>query len=127
MRMFLIAGAMLLAACTPAALAPVGNSTTPVEAAPAPVQGPNVAAIDAKAMYAAEALFNVPAAAYIELDGRKLLKPADKAYAKEQLSMAYNALLAARQAYARKNSVEFKFAVAALKGIADDLAKKGFK
>lgn len=126
MRMFLIAGAMLLAACTPS-VAPVSNSTAPVEAAPAPAQGPNVAAIDAKAMYAAEALFNVPAAAYITLDGKGLIKPADKVYAKEQLSMAYNALLAARQAYARKNSAEFKFAVAALKGIADDLAKKGFK
>ena len=64
-------------------------------------------ALDDKAMYAAEALYNVPADAYVVADNNGKLSPAIKEKAKLLLIKAYAVLEATRAAYKAGNATEF--------------------
>ncbi len=103
-----------LAACTPQ-VAPVGSGSTPppgsappgsppyqlpmsVEDSVAPAVSESALLTD-KAIYAAEAIYNVPAFAYAELYTKGKLTPELKALAKPKLTAAYAALKTARLAY----------------------------
>ena len=58
-----------------------------------------------KALYAAEAAYNIPADAYVRLNASGRLTPALKAQAKPVLLQAYNGLKLARQAAAAGDTV----------------------
>lgn len=81
------------------AVAPLmaGCETLQGAATGAPIAGATV--FDEKALYAAEAAYNVPAHAYVTADANGLLTPALKARLKPLLFKAYDALHLARSAY----------------------------
>ncbi|CAB4131759.1 hypothetical protein UFOVP131_30 [uncultured Caudovirales phage] len=80
------------------------------EAVPETVSGNSVAnatIADEKAMYAAEALYNAPAYAYVAADTKGQLTADTKAKVKPLLVKSYAALKTARAAYAVGNSSDF--------------------
>jgi hypothetical protein len=77
------------------------------QAPSAPAVDLSQTAIDEKALYAAEALYNVPAQAYVDADARGKLTPEMKAVLKPKLADAYKALLAIRVAYEIGNETMF--------------------
>ena len=108
--------ALALAACTTSA--PVGAPPPAPAAAPTPAAAPfspatvaNLTVIDEKALYAAEALYNVPAHAYVAADSNGTLPVGVKAALKPVLVQAYAALKVARAAYAAGNATGFADAV----------------
>jgi hypothetical protein len=66
-----------------------------------------VSGVDEKAMYAAEATYNVAAKVYLEANRANVLSPSIKSIAKEYLTRAYQYLLAARAAYKLGNATTF--------------------
>jgi hypothetical protein len=104
---FMVASCVALAACAHNE----ANTSAPVNNA---VEAPAALAISDKAMYAAEATFNVPAQAYVAADANGLLTVDAKAKAKPILASMYAALKTARTAYAIGNVVDFNAAVATL-------------
>lgn len=75
--------------------------------------------LDEKALYAAEAAFNVPAQAYIAADEADLLSPEHKAAAKALLLKSYEALQLARKAYAVGDAATFAAKVVSAKAFAE--------
>jgi hypothetical protein len=75
--------------------------------------------MDERAMYAAEALYNVPAQAYVTADTRGLLTPAVRAAVRPILIQARQALLAVREAYRVGDATTFGQRVAALRSLKD--------
>lgn len=69
-------------------------------------------ALDEKALYAAEASYNVAATAYLEAVENGLVTPAVKAQVKPLLVKAYDALKAVRAAYHAGNAANFSAQVA---------------
>lgn len=90
--------AACLAACTPLAIISAVTSSPPIAGS---------TALDEKAWYAAEALYNVPAQAYVSANKNGLLSPAVKAQVKPVLLKAREALLLVRQAYKVGDTVGF--------------------
>jgi hypothetical protein len=97
-----------------AALALASLSLGGCAALQAPSAVASATAIDEKALYAAEALYNVPAQAYVVADGNGQLSPELKAVLKPKLQEAYRVLLAIRAAYAAGNAAGFASQVVAL-------------
>jgi len=87
----MICATSLLVACSSGANVSVEPSSTPTVEASSVV-------IDDKAMYAAEALYNVVAQAYVVADANKQLNSETKAKIKPYMIEAYSALKAAREA-----------------------------
>ena len=83
----------------------------------APLAGNTV--LDEKAWYAAEALYNVPAQAYLSANKNGLLSPAVKAKVKPILLSAYQVLKAARQAYKVGDAEGFGARVAELRALSN--------
>lgn len=108
--------ALSLAAC---ATAPGGSTTGP----PGPVITGSATALDEKALVAAEIAYNVAANAYVVADGKGLLSASVKAEAKSRLVTAYDALKAARSAYAAGNASTFVEQVARVTILADQVRK----
>lgn len=125
-KRFSIACACLaLTACGLAATGsePQGNSNAAVanSPAPAPVSAPVAApsgpqrdcalasgqTFDEKALWAAEAIYNGPANAYVNFDAAGQMPPALKAQVRPLLIKGYDALKAARGAYAVGDSCGF--------------------
>lgn len=104
----------LLAVLAAASLAIAGCQTI-AEAIP-PIGGVSNAAasttLDEKALYAAEASYNVAATAYLEALENGLVTPAVKAQVKPMLVKAYEALKAVRVAYRAGNAANFSAQVA---------------
>lgn len=88
-----------------------------LQAPPAPAAALQATALDEKALYAAEALYNVPAQAYVVADGNGQLSPELKTKLKPMLQDAYRVLLAARAAYAAGNATGFANQVNSLKNL----------
>lgn len=63
--------------------------------------------VDEKALYTAEAAYNIAASAYIAADTADLMKPEIKAKVKPLMVKAYAALLSARDAYLLLNASAF--------------------
>lgn len=119
---FLLPVAMLaLAACQSATQGDPGPATNSNAAVEAPTSGGVTAGtvIDEKAMYAAEAAYNVAANAYVTADGNGLLSAATKAKVKPYMLQAYDALKLARAAYKAGDSAVFVQQVARLNDYAD--------
>lgn len=74
--------------------------------------------LDERALYAAEAVYNVAANAYVTLDGRGLLPPALKARVRPLLLDAFAALQAARSAYRLGDAGGFTAKIAAVRDLA---------
>lgn len=93
-----------LAACQPTPT-PAPSNGTPVSEPSANVTGPascGLAAdtlVDERVLYAAEAAYNVPAHAYVTLDGAGQLSAELKASVRPKLVEAYRLLRVARSAY----------------------------
>ena len=119
-RIILVALASLsLAACqNGSTLTPNGNASTP----PAEASNGSVATgaceLSTTAMYAAEAAYNAPAAAYVSADGRGLLTAPVKAKVKPILTEAYEWLKKARLFYSSRDTVGFCGSTASLKSLA---------
>lgn len=121
---------LALSACAPlaaiSALGSLGHSEPPATAPTTPV-APVAASgglgarttLDEKALYAAEAAYNVPANAYVEANKRGLLSPELKARVKPLLVTAYARLKDARAAYRLGNASSFNEAIAAAKQLAN--------
>ena len=92
-------------------------------APPAPASALQATAIDEKALYAAEALYNVPAQAYVVADTNGQLSPELKATLKPMLTDAYKVLVAARAAYTAGNATGFASQVEALKNLSAAIVK----
>jgi hypothetical protein len=97
------------------ALAGCNGSIAP----PAPATALQGTAVDEQAMYAAEALYNVPAQAYTVADANGQLSPEVKRQAKAMLENAYKVLLIARSAYASGNAEGFNSQVRQLTILSD--------
>ena len=69
-------------------------------------------------MYAAEAAYNAPAAAYVDADAKGLLTPAVKAAVKPKLVDAFGWLKKARLFYAARDATGFCGSTASLKSLA---------
>jgi len=94
----------------------------------APASGPSATApalqattLDEKGLYAAEALYNVPAQAFLAADAAGKLSPERKAKLKPLLADAYKALLGLRMAYALGNAADFNAKLAALTTLSERL------
>jgi hypothetical protein len=107
MKLFplLLVAAMALSACTPNAPSSASTNAPPAATSSGGVLSHTVA--DEKAMYAAEAAYNVAASAYISADTRGLLSASVKAAVKPKLQAAYAALKTLRDAYALGNTSNF--------------------
>lgn len=93
---------------------------------PGPVTPSTVAeTVDAQteALYVAEAAYNVPAQAYVQLDEAGKLSPQLKARVQPWLVKAYQALAAARAAYTISDAVTFRDRVRAAEELADEALK----
>lgn len=88
-----------------------------LQAPPAPATALQATALDERALYAAEALYNVPAQAYVVADTNGQLSPQVKATLKPMLQDAYRVLLATRAAYAAGNATDFASQVASLRNL----------
>lgn len=73
--------------------------------------------MDERAMYAAEALYNVPAQAYVTADTRGLLTPAMRRAVRPVLVEARQVLLTVREAYRVGDATTFGQRVAALRAL----------
>lgn len=113
---FAAIAALAVAGCQPSA------GTVEPSNSPAPVASAVAAACDmsATAMYAAEAAYNAPAAAYVSADARGVLTAATKAKVKPMLTEAYDWLKKARLFYSARNAVGFCDATASLKSSTDN-------
>jgi hypothetical protein len=78
-----------------------------LQAPPGPAAALQATAVDDKALYAAEAVYNVAAEAYVAAEANGLLSPDTKAQAKAILANAYKVLTGARAAYAAGNASAF--------------------
>ncbi len=110
-RLIAFASCLALAACSAplAGTGSTGGGTAPTGAAST--------AIDDKAMYAAEALYNVPAQAYVVANANGKLTPALKLKLKPLLIDGYNALVLVRAAFVAGNATSFADAVSKLTAI----------
>lgn len=123
-RMFILAAACLsLAACqnsgTPAPAPATGNATVEApSASPSPAMATGACELSTTAMYAAEAAYNAPAAAYVSADAKGLLTPAVKGQVKPKLTEAYDWLKKARLFYSARDAVGFCGSTASLKSLA---------
>jgi hypothetical protein len=108
MKLFplLLVAAMALSACSPNAPSSAGTNAPPAAASSSGGLLSHTVA-DEKAMYAAEAAYNVAASAYISADTRGLLSASVKAAVKPKLQAAYAALKTLRDAYALGNTSNF--------------------
>lgn len=95
------------------------NPATPYAAPAKPGGVASKTLADERAMYAAEAAYNVAASAYVTADSNGVLTPAIKAKVKPYLTKAYAALKVARSAYAAGNTGDFFTAVADLETAAN--------
>jgi hypothetical protein len=111
-KSFLLA---LTLACTPLSACGIASINGPTAIA-------NTTAIDEKAMYAAEASYNVIAQIYVTADVRGKLTPELKAAIKPVLVSAYNALKLARAAYEAGNAVGFLHEVNTLNSLGTTIA-----
>jgi hypothetical protein len=118
MKIAILAAMLLASACTQTP-APVGNSTEPAPSAPP--QASNASVMDERALWAAEALYNVPAQAYVAADSRGALPVSVKTVAKAKLTQLYMALTVARTAYAAGNSKGFLEAVSNMKRLKSEV------
>lgn len=116
--------ALALAGCqagTQADPGPATNSNAAVEApsaSPSPAVATGACELSTTAMYAAEAAYNAPAAAYVSADGRGLLTAPVKAKVKPMLTEAYDWLKKARLFYSARDAVGFCGSTASLKSLA---------
>jgi hypothetical protein len=106
--------ALTLSGCT----ALGGGSIVPL---PAPAVITASTTIDDKLMYSAEALYNVPAQAYVAADSRQLMSASLKATVKPKMLKLRSLLLDARKAYAASNATSFKAAYDAMKSLRDEV------
>lgn len=111
-KSFLLA---LTLACTPLSACGIASINSPSAVA-------NATAIDEKAMYAAEASYNVIAQIYVTSEARGKLTPELKAAIKPILVSAYDALKLARAAYAAGNAVDFLHQANTLKSLGSSIA-----
>jgi hypothetical protein len=74
---------------------------------------------DEKALYGAEAAYNVAAHAYVTADGTGKLTPELKAQAKPLLLQAHSALMTARSAYKLGATCDLFEAISGVKSLAD--------
>ncbi len=111
MKIAILAAMLAVAACaqTPA---PVSNATEP---APSAAQASVSPVADEQALWAAEALYNVPAQAYVAADSRGVLPASVKSVVKPKLVRLYSLLKVARSAYTARNSKGFFEAVSNMK------------
>lgn len=123
-RMLILAAACLSLAACQSGIAPAPSNATATPAVEAPSASPSPAVatgaceLSTTAMYAAEAAYNAPAAAYVSADGRGLLTPALKARVKPMLTEAYDWLKKARLFYSARDAVGFCGSTASLKSLA---------
>lgn len=123
-RMLILAAACLsLAACqnggTPAPAPSSGNAVVEASSAsPSPAVATGACELSTTAMYAAEAAYNAPAAAYVAADSRGVLSPALKTRVKPMLTEAYEWLKKARLFYRARDAVGFCGSSASLKSVA---------
>lgn len=92
------------------------------QAPPAPAAAFQATAIDERALFAAEALYNVPAQAYVVADTNDQLSPELKARLRPLLQEAYRVLVAARAAYDAGNATGFESQVASLRSLTISIA-----
>lgn len=119
MRIFAVAFvALALAACQPGYVPPIGAAPAPVTLCSGPALAGSLV-IDEKALYAAEALYNVPTHAYVTANANKQLSPALKARIKPLLQRAYVSLKLARAAYAVGDANGFNCQYAAVLNFAN--------
>ncbi len=83
----------------------------------------NFTALDNKARYAAEALYNIPTNAYRNANERGLVSPAAKAVIKPKLQEAGRVLLLARSAYRIGDLTSFNARYSALMALKNDAMK----
>lgn len=81
----------------------------------------NLTVLDEKAWYAAEALYNIPAYAYVRADQAGALTPSMKATIKPKMLQLADLLKQARAAYQTANKASFDAAVAKLKTLSDEV------
>jgi hypothetical protein len=122
-RMFILAAACLsLAACQSGTTPPpASNSTAAVEApsaSPSPAVATGACELSTTAMYAAEAAYNAPAAAYVSADAKGLLTAPVKAKVKPMLVEAFDWLKKARLFYSARDAVGFCGSTNSLKSLA---------
>lgn len=92
----------------------------PLSACQTPLVNAEQTLIDEKAMYAAEAAYNLAAEAYITADAVGALAPDTKAKVKPIFAKAYEALKAARTAYSLSNAASFYEQTALVKQLANE-------
>ncbi len=102
----------ILAILAGACLAIAGCSTIGQFIPPVGGSVANSTSLDEKALYAAEASYNVAATAYLEAVENGLITPAVKAQVKPMLVQAYEALKLVRTAYHAGNAANFSAQVA---------------
>ena len=105
--------ALALSACAP--IAPIATVSVPPVAANSAAVACGLAAgtlLDEKALYGAEAAYNVPASAYVELDSQHLLSASVKASIKPLLINSFAALKVARAAYSVGSACGYREAIA---------------
>lgn len=81
----------------------------------------NFTVLDEKSWYYAEALYNVPASAYLSANSRGLLHDPLKAQIKASLQKLNALRLAVYQAYKAGNAVEFRDKIIQLKALSDQV------
>lgn len=118
---------MIIMAAACLALAACQTGTTPEPAnsgavAPTPTASASVATgaceLSTTAMYAAEAAYNAPAAAYVSADAKGQLSASVKAAVKPKLVDAYEWLKKARLFYRARDAVGFCGSTASLNSVA---------
>lgn len=103
----------IMAIAAAASLAMAACSHTPGPVGPGPGQPGNppdsqqASLLDERALFSAEAAYNVAATAYVSAESRNLLPPALAAQAQPLLAKAYVALRGARVAYAASDALNF--------------------
>lgn len=107
-----LVAALSLSSCAAIPLATMVTSSTPVLAA---------TNMDEKAMYAAEALYNVPAQAYVSANSNGLLSAPVKAKVKPLMVKAYDVLLTVRSAYKLGDAAGFSQRYGALKTLSSQV------
>jgi hypothetical protein len=113
-KIFLAVALMASSMVSACATIPVGAVT-----GPAPILGATT--LDEKALYGAEALYNVPAQAYVSAMNHGYITPALKVEIKPKLVAAYDVLLAVRAAYKVGDAAGFNERVSALGLLSADL------
>jgi len=119
-KYFALGLALSLAACnTPVTGPSSGATSTPVASASDPAKCGLAAGtlVDEKALYGAEAAYNVPANAYVTLDANGKLSAETKAKVKPLLIGAYDALKVARSAYSLGDVCSFTGAVNSVRNL----------